>query len=859
MTAARTGRTRRSWFPRTTRRCRSPPGTTRSPAPSAITRWSSSPGRPARARPPSCPRSAWSWAGGRSATPSRGGSPPVRWPSGSPRSWSTELGDLVGYQVRFTRQASRATRLKVMTDGVLLAEIARDRDLRRYDTIIVDEAHERSLNIDFLLGYLRQLLPATAGSQDHHHLGDHRHRTVRRALRRPGRHAGADHRGVRPDLPGRDALPAAAWPTARPTRWPRSLDAVRELSAGRRRRHPGLPVRRAGDPRRGRGDPRRPSCRATEVLPLYARLSAAEQHRVFAPHPGRRIVLATNVAETSLTVPGIRYVVDPGTARISRYSARTKVQRLPIEPISQASANQRAGRCGRVAPGRVHPAVQRGGLPQPAGVHRAGDPADQPGLGDPADGRRRAGAIADFPFVEAPDRTQITDGLRLLSELGALADPGARTQPRLTDVGQPAGRAPGGPAAGPDAARGRAPGLPAGDADHRLRPVHPGPAGAPGRAPETGRRPAPPVLDADEPEPASCSLSVEGRRQAQRRTEPTAPTSWPGCTCGTTCASPAKSLSGNAFRRLCREEFLHFLRIREWQDLHGQLKQIARELDLDRNDVPAAAGPGAHRGADRAAVPGRPGRPTRGGPAAPAAAVAAGPARRSTSGPAAPGSPSTPGSSLARTQPPLVVAAEIVETSRLWARTVAPITAEQVEEVGQHLLKRSTPSRTGPPAAGRCWRTSTVSLLGVPIVARRRVGYGRINPAEAREIFIRSALVEGQWRTRHHFFAANQALRAEVEALEERTRRRDLLVDDETVLAFYAARVPDGIISAAHFDAWWKRARPADPGPAHHDLGRPDHRRVRRRTRTRSRRPGGWPATSSPWTTCSRRASRTTG
>ena len=259
---------------------------------------------------------------------------------------------------------------------------------------------------------------------------------------------------------------------------------------------------------------------------------------------------------------------------------------------------------------------------------------------------------------------------------------------------------------------------------------------------------------------------------------------------------------------------------------------------MTRNDTPADAGPDPHRGAGRPAVPRRSGRPAR---AAPGHCRRRGASRlQEYLGARGTRFALSPGSSLARTPPPLVVAAELVETSRLWARTVAPITAEQVEEVGQHLLKRQYSEPHWSARSGSVLAYEQVSLLGVPIVARRRVAYGRINPAEAREIFIRSALVEGQWRTRHGFFRANQELRAEIEALEERTRRRDLLVDDETVLAFYAARLPDGITSAAHFDAWWKQASPADPGPAHHDLGRPDHRRRHGgRPGRRSRTPGG--------------------
>ena len=475
-----------------------------------------------------------------------------------------------------------------MTDGVLLAEIGHDRDLRRYDTIIIDEAHERSLNIDFLLGYLKQLLASPARPQDHHHLGDHRHRPVRGALRRTRRHPAPII-----EVSGRTYPVEVRY---RPTRCAdgeadqieRHRRRDQGAERGRRRRHPGLPVRRAGDPRRRRGH-QRLELRFTEVLPLYARLSAAEQHRVFAGHTGRRVVLATNVAETSLTVPGIRYVIDAGTARISRYSARTKVQRLPIEPISQASANQRAGRCGRVAPGRLHPAVQRGGLPRPAGVHRAGDPADQPRLGDPADGRRRPRRHRVVPVRRGagpvPDqrRPAAAGGARRPAELAGPNGSDRADRAGLTEIGRRLAAIP------VDPRMGRM--LLAAERQGCLREMLVIVSGLSIQDPR--ERPAEQRDKADAlhrrfwaPPTAAEDAANHGPAQAASRT---AATSWRCCGCGTTSASPARRLSGNAFRRMCRDEFLHFLRIREWQDLHAQLKQICRELGLNRNDAPAAA------------------------------------------------------------------------------------------------------------------------------------------------------------------------------------------------------------------------------------------------------------------------------
>ena len=735
----------------------------------------------------------------------------------------TPLGDLVGYQVRFTRKASSGTRLKVLTDGVLLAEIGHDRDLRRYDTIILDEAHERSLNIDFLLGYLKSLLgrrpelkivitSATIDTERfaaHFGPGESESAPI---IEVSGRTFPVEVR-YRPLLIDGEADQVSG-----------ILEAVRELSAlgggdilvflsGERE------IRDAAEALSSLKLP------ATEVLPLYARLSAAEQHRVFALHGGRRIVLATNVAETSLTVPGIRYVIDTGTARISRYSVRTKVQRLPIEPISQASANQRAGRCGRVAPGvciRLYSEEDFNGRPQftepeilrtnLASVILQMAAAD---LGD----------ITTFPFLDPPDNSRINDGLRLLDELGALSDKGSRARPRLTAVGRRLAVVP----VDPRMARM----LLAAERQGCLREMLIIVSGLSIQDPR--ERPAEQRDKADalharffaaradragqEPVSASPAHAIEKRDRA-RSVVQTEARELPDARRGSFPEEPSdflallrlweylreaqKSLSGNGFRRLCREEFLHFLRVREWQDLHGQLKEICRELGLHRNGTPGEperihsailSGLLSHVGlADLRDEPKHPVR-RRGRPML-----------REYLGARGTRFALNPGSSLAKIQPPLVMAAEIVETTRLWARTVAAIEAAQIEEVGQHLLKRQYSEPHWSARSGSVVAYETVSLYGVPIVAGRRVGYGKINPAEAREIFIRSALVEGQWRTRHRFFAHNSGVRAEAEAMEERTRRRDLVIDDQLIFDFYNARIPAEVVSAAHFDSWWRSA-----------------------------------------------------
>ena len=728
----------------------------------------------------------------------------------------TTVGDLVGYQVRFTRKASKTTRLKVMTDGVLLAEIRQDRDLRRYDTIILDEAHERSLNIDFLLGYLKSLLPRrpdlkiviTSATIDTERFAAHF--SPSEGIRAPiievsGRTFPVEVR-YRPMLADGEADQVGA-----------IIEAVRELSglgagdvlvflSGERE------IRDAADAIMALKLP------STEVLPLYARLSAAEQHRVFAPHAGRRIVLATNVAETSLTVPGVRYVIDTGLARISRYSARTKVQRLPIESISKASANQRAGRCGRVAPGTC------------IRLYSEEDFAGRPDFTEPEILRTNLasvilqmtaadlGDIATFPFLDAPDNSQIKDGLRLLTELGAISEAASRTRPRLTTIGRRLAAVP----IDPRMARM----LLAAERHGCLREMLIIVSGLSIQDPR--ERPAEERDKADalhrrfwgqRSEPIDHRLSTATGRRAPTRSDPAdsagsgrLPVSEPAEDPSDFLAllrlwdylrESQKTLSGNGFRRLCRDEFLHFLRIREWQDLHTQLKEVARELGLRRNNSPAPpdrihtavlTGLLSHVGlADL-----REGRKQ--------VTDRRRPAAREYLGARGTRFAINPGSSVARVQPPLVMAAEIVETTRLWARTVAGIQVGQIEEVGQHLLRRQYSEPHWSSSSGSVFAYETVTLYGVPIISGRRVGYGKINPAEAREIFVRSALVEGQWRTRHPFFSHNAQIRAEAESLEERTRRRDLVADDQAIYSFYDARVPSDVVSAGHFDSWWSRA-----------------------------------------------------
>ena len=690
----------------------------------------------------------------------------------------TSLGDAVGYTVRFTDQASDRTLVKLMTDGILLAEIQRDRRLLRYDTLILDEAHERSLNIDFLLGYLRELLPRRPDLKV----------IVTSATIEPGRFAahfnGApivevsgrtypveiryrpleveavadddtddpddpDHEIVRTEM--RDQTEAIVDAIAELEKEPPG-DVLVFLSGEREIRDTSEALRSSFDEH-------------TEVLPLYARLPTAEQQKVFAPHPGRRVVLATNVAETSLTVPGIRYVVDPGTARISRYSRRTKVQRLPIEPISQASAAQRAGRSGRVAPGVC------------IRLYSGEDFASRPRFTDPEILRTnlaavilqmaalQLGDIEQFPFLDPPDARSIRDGVLLLQELGAFDRAGA-----ITELGRRLARLPVDPRIGRMILQA--------DAEGCVREVLVLAAAL--SIPDPRERPA----DRDE-----AARQKHARFADERSDFITYLNLW------RYLREQRKERSGNAFRRMCREEFLHYLRIREWQDLTGQLRSIARDIGIRESDEDAD--PTSIHAALTAGLLSHIG-------------LREGDSRDYT------GARNTkfvlaPGSVLTKRPPRWVVVAELVETSRLYGRIAARIEPEAVERIAGHLVHRSYSEPHWDPQRGAVMAYERVTLYGLPLVPRRRVNYAQIEPELARELFIRHALVEGDWQTRHHFFRDNARLREELEEIEERARRRDLIVGDDDIYAFYDARVPAEVVSARHFDAWWRKQRHRTP------------------------------------------------
>ncbi|MGW1595081.1 ATP-dependent RNA helicase HrpA [Streptomyces sp. NPDC002343] len=683
----------------------------------------------------------------------------------------TPLGEAVGWKVRFTDQVDpEATFVKLMTDGILLAEIQTDRELRAYDTIIIDEAHERSLNIDFLLGYLAQLLPKrpdlkvviTSATIDPERFS--RHFGDAPIIEVSGRTYPVEVR-YRPlleddsDDADRDQITAIT-------------DAVEELMA----EGPGdILVFLSGEREiRDTADAlEKKKYRFTEVLPLYARLSHAEQHRVFQQHTGRRIVLATNVAETSLTVPGIKYVIDPGFARISRYSHRTKVQRLPIEPISQASANQRKGRCGRTSDGiciRLYSEEDFLARPEftDAEILRTNLASvilqmTAAGLGD----------IEKFPFIDPPDHRNIRDGVQLLQELGALDPDRKDPRKRLTDTGRKLAQLP---------------------VDPRLARM---------------------VLEADKNGCArevmviAAALSIQDPRERPADKQAQADQQHARFKDETSdflaylnlwryIREQQKERGSSSFRRMCKQEYLNFLRIREWQDIYTQLRTVAKQMGIhlaeedapaDRVHVSLLAGLLSHIGMKDVKDGNK--NEYLGARSAKFAIF--------------------PGSALFKKQPRFLMSAELVETSRLWARVNARIEPEWVEPLAGHLLKRtySEPHWEKDQAAVMAYEK--VTLYGVPIVAQRKVNYGRIDPAVSRELFIRNALVEGDWRTHHKFFADNRRLLSEVEELEHRARRRDIVVDDETLFDFYDQRVPEHVVSGAHFDSWWKHKRHEQP------------------------------------------------
>ncbi len=684
----------------------------------------------------------------------------------------SEIGGLVGYAVRFTDEVGPDTLVKVMTDGILLAEIQRDPDLRRYETLIIDEAHERSLNIDFLLGYLRRLLPRrpdlslviTSATIDTARFSAHFDDAP--IVEVSGRTYPVDMR-YRP-LEDPDAADPTSGRVDAKDQVQGIVDAIDELRA----EGPGdvlvfcageRDIRDAADALRDRSLP------DTEILPLYARLSSAEQHRVFAPHRGRRIVLATNVAETSLTVPGIRYVVDPGEARISRYNHRTKVQRLPIEPVSQASADQRAGRCGRVGPGiciRLYaeddydqrprftePEIQRTNL--------ASVVLQMAALG--------LGTVEDFPFVDPPDPRAVRDGVALLVELGAL-DPDSEV-PRLTPIGRQLARVPLDPRLGRMVL----------EADrlgclHEVMVIAAALSILDPRERPTGAEQEAKALHARFEHPDSDFLAYLDLWEYVRELR--------------------RDRSSSAFRRQLRAEHLHVMRIREWQDLHSQIRRVANQMGMrTRHGGDAPPHDVVHRALlvgllSQVGMKVHDARDYRGARNARFAIA--------------------PGSSLSKSAPRWIMAGELVETNRMWARTVARIRPEWIETAGEHMVSRTYGEPWWEPERGAALTLERVSLFGLPVVAGRTVNVARVDPELARELFILHALVRGEWTTHHQFVVTNAATAERVHELEAKARR-DLLATEEAVYTWFDERIPDQVVSVRAFDRWWRDARTAEP------------------------------------------------
>jgi len=678
----------------------------------------------------------------------------------------TAVGATVGYAMRFSDQTSDSTLVKVMTDGLLLAEIHRDRRLDRYDTIIIDEAHERSLNIDFLLGYLTTLLPKrpdlkviiTSATIDTERFSQHFGNAP--VVEVSGRMYPVETRYRPLDAPDR----------GEPRDQTQGIcDAVEELFAesigdvlvfcsGEREIRDAAEALAELD------------LRHTEVVPLYARLSAAEQNRVFSSHTGRRVVVATNVAETSLTVPGIRSVVDTGTARISRYSRRTKVQRLPIEPISRASADQRAGRCGRLGPGvciRLYgeddfnarpeftePEIQRTNLAAVILQMTARD----------------LGEVETFPFIDPPDSRAIRDGLARLVELGATGAKERKGRLRLTKLGRRLADLP------IDLRLGRM--IIEASRTACLREVLIVAAALAIQDPR--ERPAEKAVQADQMHArfADDESDLYGWLHLWKYLN-----------------DEKRSGSSSRFRRMCRTEYLNYRRIREWQDLHAQLRDVTREMGLTPN----------RRSAEREVVH---------------RALLTGllsnvgnkdPDSHEYRGARGTRFSINPGSSLFKRNPEWVMAAELVETSRLWARGVTEVRPEWIEAAAQHLVRRTYSDPWWDAGRGAAAANETVTLYGLSLQSSRPVLFHRLDREGARDLFIRHALVAGEWNAHHRFVDHNAAVFDEALKLESRYRRSDILVDDETVVAFFAERIPSDVVSVRHFDRWWKEARQNDP------------------------------------------------
>ena len=673
------------------------------------------------------------------------------------------LGQAIGYKVRFNDQVSENSYVKLMTDGILLAEMQQDRLLRQYDTIIIDEAHERSLNIDFILGYLKQILPKrpdlkviiTSATIDPERFSQHFNNAP--IISVSGRTYPVEMR-YRPLVRGEDSIDVITG----------IIDAVEEVS-GLSKGDILIFLNGEREIRDTAAALERENYRNTNILPLYARLTVAEQNKIFQSHAGRNIVLATNVAETSLTVPGIKYVIDPGTARISRYSYRTKVQRLPIEPISQASANQRAGRCGRVSAGVC------------IRLYSEDDFLSRDEFTDPEILRTNLamvilqmlsldlGDIQDFPFVQAPDNRNINDGVRLLEELAAISPaPKGESQRKLTQTGQQLARFP----IDPRLAKMVLTGIELGCLEQVFVIVSALSIQDPRERPHEKQQAADEKHSRfkDKQSDYKSLLNLWRYVQAQQQ-----------------------ALSNNQFRKLCQKEYLSYIRIREWQDIIAQLKQTTSEMkipmtSIDEEDESQMAV--VHQALLSGLL----------------SHIGQLDENREFKGARGSKFYIFPGSPLSKKPPKWLMAAELVETSRLFGRMVAKIDPHWLEPMASHLVKRSYSEPHWEKKQGAVMAYEQVSLYGLVIVPKRKVVFNQIEPDTCHEIFIREALVNGDSTIKAKFLADNQKLVAEIETLEQKARTKGFLVDEQLMFEFYQARIPETVICQRSFLSWWKKA-----------------------------------------------------
>jgi ATP-dependent helicase HrpA len=685
---------------------------------------------------------------------------------------STPLGEVVGYKVRFQDRLSREASVKLMTDGILLAETQTDPLLKAYDTLIIDEAHERSLNIDFLLGYLRQILPrrpdlkivVTSATIDAQRFADHftSKQGPAPVIMVSGRMFPVEQR-YRPFEESRDYDLNSAMADAVDELWrdPRQSGDILIFLPGERE------IREAADHLRKHLS-HQPIFRNAEVLPLFARLSQAEQDRIFEGHSARRIVLATNVAETSLTVPGIRYVIDAGTARLKRYSFRSKVEQLLVEPISQSSANQRAGRCGRVANGiciRLYeqqdfdsrtrftdPEILRSSL--------AGVILRMKSL--------HLGSVEDFVFIERPSGRAIADGYQLLAELGAVDDAN-----ELTVIGRELAKLPLDPRVGRMILEARARGAldevlviaaALSVQDVRDRPMEA----------QTQADQAHAKFDDEKSEFSGYLKLWKWINEAKGR-------------------EGQHKLSNRQYEQLLRQNFINLRRVREWRDIHSQLHTVVAEHKWRLNTAPAS-----YEQLHLSLLAGLLGNIG---------------CKLETDGPSGDylGARSIkfyphPGAHLSKKPGRWIVAAELVETTRLFGRGIANIEAPWLEQLATHLLKKQLLDPHWEKKAAEVVALERATLYGIVIYSGRRVNYGRIDPHAAREIFIRQALVDGQWDTPLPFLETNHKLIKQVEELEHKARRQDVLVDDELIYAFYDQQIPPEVCSGYSFENWYRDA-----------------------------------------------------